>query len=198
MLKLLSINKNKEINENIINLDFAFNFNNPVFNIIGTKNDEIVAIFCYNNHYLKFIDINNKNSKMTFENISIIGINSLCLFQNKFLIIGGSYMITVINIFNYTKEIIDTNSWKIYSIINFFSKEKYILYADDDSNIYIWELIIGENSEVNLKKISHYNLCGSSSIFSPIFDEKSKLLITGGSHFNVNILKYYPLNRILI
>ena len=193
-LKLFSINKSnnaKDVNDNIINEEFIFNFNDSVFNIIETINNEIVVIFSFNNHYLKFIDIQNKKPKKTIQNISIIGNNSLCFFQNKYLIIGGSYMITVINIFNYSKEIIDTNSWKIYSIINCFNKDKYILYSDDDSNIYFCELNIGNSSDINLKEIYHYNLC-SSSIFSMLLDKKNKKIILGENHSIINILNFIP------
>ena len=190
-LKLFSINKDKNINDNIINDDFTFNFNDSVFNVIETINNEIAVIFSFNNHYLKFIDFQNKKPKKTIQNISIIGNNSLCLFQNKYLIIGGSYMITIINIFNYTKQIIDTNSWKIYSIINAFNEEKNILYSDDDSNIYFCELNIGDSISANLKEIFHYNL-SSSSIFSLVFDNRNKKIIAGENHSIINILNIYP------
>jgi WD40 repeat protein len=187
-LKLFSLNQNKDIKDKIINEDFIFNFNEPIINMIETNKDEIVTIFSYNNHFLKFLNIKNKSSKKTIVNISIIGNNSICLFNKKYLIMGGSYMITVIDIFDYSKQIIDTNSWKIYTIINY--EDKYIFYSDDDSNIYFCELIIDNFLDIKLKKIFCHKLF-SSSILSMIFAKKNKKIIAGGINSTINILNLF-------
>ena len=112
-----------------------------------------------NYHCLKFIDTQNMSTKKTIQKISVIGNNSICLYKNEFLIIGGAYMITVINIVNYTKQVIDTNSWKIYSIINTNLKDNVISFCDDEGKIFFNEITINENG-LNLKeKFNYLILC---------------------------------------
>ena len=116
LLNLYNVDKNKE-QKNIFKTEFSFNFNDIILNMIETKNNEIAVIISANNHCLKFIDTQTKTIKKTIRQISVIGNNSICLLNHKYLIIGGSYTITIINIFNYSKEIFDMNSWKIYSVV---------------------------------------------------------------------------------
>ena len=135
---------------------------------------------------MKFIDTENKIIKKSIQQISIIGNNSICLFNNKYLIIGGSYMITIIDIIKYTKEIIDINSWKIYSIININQEKKYISYCDDEGNIFFNEIIINETGLSLIEKF-HYINCYSTAIFTIIYDNKSKIFISGGIESDINI-----------
>lgn len=189
-LNLYNINKNKNKKEIIIK-GFTFNYNDVIFNIIETNKNHIAAIFSLNYHCLKFIDIENKQVKKSIEQISMIGNNSICLFKSQYLVIGGSYMITIIDILKYSKTIIDINSWKIYSIINFYDNEKYILYSDDDGNIYTYELTLDNSSEINLIEKSYYQVSYSSSIFTVIFDKKNKKIITGGNDSTINIFNCF-------
>jgi len=189
ILNLYNINnyKNEKEKENkIIKNEFNFNFNDIVFTMIETKNNEIAVILSSNYHCLKFIDTENKIIKKSIQQISIIGNNSICLFNNKYLIIGGSYMITIIDIFNYSKEIIDINSWKIYSINNINEEKKYISYCDDEGNIFFNEIIINETGLSLIEKF-HYINCYSTAIFTIIYDNKSKIFISGGIESDINI-----------
>ena len=189
ILNLYKIN-NKDEKENIITKEFNFNFNDIIYNMIETKSNEIVIILSSNYHSLKFIDIENKSIKKTIQQISAIGNNSLCFFKNKYLISGGSYMITIINIFDYSKEIIDMNSWKIYSVINISDEDNCISYSDDEGNINFCELLINENG-INLKNKYNYINCYSTAIFTTFFDKKKKILISGGIESDINIFKIF-------
>lgn len=189
-LNLYNINKNKNKKEIIIK-GFTFNYNDVIFNIIETNKNHIAVIFSLNYHCLKFIDIENKQVKKSIEQISMIGNNSICLFKYQYLVIGGSYMITIIDILKYSKTIIDINSWKIYSIINFYDNEKYILYSDDDGNIYTYELTLDNFSEINLIEKSYYKVSYSSSVFTVIFDKNNKKIITGGNNSTINIFNCF-------
>ena len=195
ILNLYNINE-KEIDKNkdndAIYKEFYFNFNDIIFNMIETKENEIAIILSSNYHCLKFVDTKNKIIKKNISQISIIGINSICLFNKEYIIIGGSYMITVINIFNYSKQIIDVNSWKIYSVININIKEdkNIIAYSDDEGFIYFNEIVINEKG-LNLKEIFNYINCYSISIFAMTFDKKKKILFEGGIRPEINMLKLF-------
>lgn len=184
ILNLYNMNKNGE--EYALKNESNFNFNDIIYNMIETKKNEIAVVLSSNYHCLKFIDTQNKSTKKTIQKISVIGNNSICLYKNEFLIIGGAYMITVINIVNYTKQIIDTNSWKIYSIININENDNIISFCDDEGKIFFNEIIINENG-LNLKEKYNYINCYSTAIFVMTFDTKNNLLITGGIESDINI-----------
>ena len=179
-------NMKKEGVNFIIKNESNFNFNDIIYNMIETKKNEIAVVLSSNYHCLKFIDTQSKMTKKNIQKISVIGNNSICLFKNEYLIIGGSYMITVINIFNYSKQVIDTNSWKIYSIININEKDNIISFSDDEGKIFFNEIIINEN-DVNLKEKYNYINCYSTAIFVMTFDTNYNLLITGGVESDINI-----------
>lgn len=184
ILNLYNMDKNGEVYaiKNVSN----FNFNDIIYNMIETKINEIAVVLSSNYHCLKFIDTQNKSTKKTIQKISVIGNNSICLYKNEYLVIGGAYMITVINIVNYTKQIIDSNSWKIYSIINISDKDNVISFCDDEGKIFFNEIIINENG-LNLKEKYSYINCYSTAIFAMTFDSKYNLLITGGLESDINI-----------
>ena len=184
ILNLYNMGKNGE--DYAIKNESNFNFNDIIYNMIETKKNEVAVVLSSNYHCLKFIDTQNKSTKKTIQKISVIGNNSICLYKNEYLVIGGAYMITVINIVNYTKQIIDTNSWKIYSIININEKNSIISFCDDEGKIFFNEIIINENG-INLKEKYNYINCYSTAIFVMTFDTKYNLLITGGIESDINI-----------
>ena len=185
ILNLYNFDKNAD-DKYAIKKESNFNFNDIIYNMIETQKNEIAVVLSSNYHCVKFIDTQNMSTKKTIQKISVIGNNSICLYKDEFLIIGGAYMITVINIVNYTKQVIDTNSWKIYSIININQKDNVISFCDDEGKIFFNEITINENG-LNLKEKFNYINCYSTAIFAMTFDTKYNLLITGGIESDINI-----------
>ena len=182
-LKLYNLNNNNK--EIIYKETFTFNLNEIIFNIIEIKENEIVISTSSNIHKLKFIDLLNKNIKKTLNEISIIGNNSICLIQNKFLIIGGVYAITIINTLNYYSTIIDcNNSWKIFCVLNF--NNNYILFSDDEGSIYQYKIIRDENNDIIFLDYIESKICHFNPIYSIIKFGKEKF-ITGGNDYIIKI-----------
>ena len=126
-----------------------------------------------------------KNIKKTLNEISIIGNNSICLIQNKFLIIGGVYAITIINTLNYYSTIIDcNNSWKIFCVLNF--NNNYILFSDDEGSIYQYKIIRDENNDIIFLDYIESKICHFNPIYSIIKFGKEKF-ITGGNDYIIKI-----------
>jgi hypothetical protein len=140
------------IDNHLYNLNCEIDLKSNIRHLLEIKENEVAVI--KESNTLDIIDIQKRSIKRSINDIKFT-VNDcsdiLCLLSNNILAIGGSSLITLVDIDSYLKirEIAVENSGQIYSILKF--TDKIIITGDHLGNLKQWTF---DEESQNLNKTS--------------------------------------------